>query len=60
VVVALVCFIMGILSPWRESRRPAYGQSSSPKRSLPRPFRFLVTQWRIFQLRMRYRRNRGK
>jgi hypothetical protein len=65
-VLAFICIIMGIVSPWRESRRPVYGRSwqqeeSSPgKRSLPRPFRFVVTQWKIFQLKMRYRRNRGK
>lgn len=64
-ILAFICIIMGIISPWRESRRPAYGRSwygeSSPsKRSLPRPFRFVVTQWKIMQLRLRYRRNRGK
>jgi hypothetical protein len=64
-VLALICVIMGIVSPWRESRRPAYGgswygESKPPRRSLPRPFRFLVTQWKILQLRLRYRRNRGK
>ena len=63
-VLALICVIMGIVSPWRESRRPVYsrswyGESNPPKRSLPRPFRFLVTQWKILQLKMRYRRNRG-
>ena len=63
-VLAFICLIMGMLSPWRESRRPVYGRSwygdsEPPKRSLPRPFRFLVTQWRILRLRMRYRRNRG-
>ncbi len=63
-VLALICVIMGIVSPWRESRRPVYnrswyGESDPPRRSLPRPFRFLVTQWKILQLKMRYRRNRG-
>jgi hypothetical protein len=63
-VLAFICIIMGIVSPWRESRRPVYGRSwygeSEPsKRSLPRPFRFVVTQWKILQLKMRYRRNRG-
>lgn len=64
-VLAFICIIMGIVSPWRESRRPIYGRSWSgesnpPRSSLPRPFRFVVTQWKILQLRMRYRRNRGK
>lgn len=64
-VLAFICLIMGIISPWRESRRPVYGrygheESNPSRRSLPRPFRFLVTQWKILQLRMRYRRNRGK
>ncbi|HEY7348225.1 MAG TPA: hypothetical protein VH599_07870 [Ktedonobacterales bacterium] len=63
-VLAFVCIIMGIITPWRESRRPLYGRSwygetSAPKRSLPRPFRFVVTQWKILQLKMRYRRHRG-
>lgn len=63
-ILSLICVILGIISPWRESRRPAYGHSwygeaSQPKRSLPRPFRFLVTQWKILQLKMRYRRHRG-
>ncbi len=63
-VLALICVILGIVSPWRESRRPVYGrswygESEPPKRSLPRPFRFVVTQWKILQLKMRYRRNRG-
>ncbi len=63
-VLAFVCIILGIVTPWRESRRPLYGrgwygESRSPRRPLPRPFRFLVTQWKIFQLKMRYRRNRG-
>jgi len=63
-VLALICVIMGIVAPWRESRRPVYsrswyGESDPPRRSLPRPFRFLVTQWKILQLKMRYRRNRG-
>jgi hypothetical protein len=64
-VLAFICIIMGIVTPWRESRRPAYGrsgygESDTSKRSLPRPFRFIVTQWKIFQLKLRYRRNRGK
>jgi hypothetical protein len=63
-VLAFICVVMGIVSPWRESRRPVYGRSwygeSEPtKRSLPQPFRFVVTQWKILQLKMRYRRNRG-
>ncbi len=63
--LAFICIIMGIVTPWRESRRPLYGarpwygESGPPKRSLPRPFRFVVTQWKIFQLKMRYRRHRG-
>jgi hypothetical protein len=63
-ILAFICVIMGIISPWRESRRPisgryGFGESDPPKRSLPRPFRFVVTQWKIMQLRLRYRRNRG-
>lgn len=63
-VLAFICIIMGIVTPWRESRRPLhgrgwYGESSPPRRSLPRPLRFVVTRWKIFRLKMRYRRNRG-
>ncbi len=62
-VLAFICIIMGIVTPWRESRRlSSRGPSwrGEPiqlhQRSVPRPFRFVVTQWRIFRLKMRYRR----
>lgn len=64
-VLAFLCIIMGIVTPWRESRRSYYSPSwrNEPipirQRSLPQPFRFLVTQWRIFRLKIRYRRYKG-
>jgi hypothetical protein len=63
-VLAFICVIMGIITPWRESRRPYsgrnwYGEPTPRKRSLPRPLRMIVTRWKIFRLKMRYRRNRG-
>src|SRR5579871_1104664 len=64
-VLAFLCIIMGIVTPWRESRRSYYSPSWRNKptpirqRSLPQPFRFLVTQWRILRLKMRYRRYKG-
>ena len=64
-VLAFLCIIMGIVTPWRESRRsytsPSWRNEPTPirQRSLPQPFRFLVTQWRIMRLKMRYRRFKG-
>ncbi len=63
-LLAFICIIMGIVSPWRESRRPYIGRSwaaepPTRKRALPRPLRLIVTQWKILRLKMRYRRNRG-
>jgi|SRR5579859_806886 len=62
-LLAFICIIMGIVIPWRESRRPSTGRGwygePPTKRSLPRPLRLLSTQWKIFRLKMRYRRNRG-
>jgi hypothetical protein len=66
-VLAFICLIMGIFTTWREGRRSAYSSSSwrsnEPipirQRSIPQPFRFIVTTWRLFLLKLRHRRYKG-